>query len=431
MTTGTGKTTTARKMGQVYYDMGFLSCAEVIESSATELIGQFVGQTGPKTRALLEKALGKVLLVDESYRLSGSSFGTEALNELVDLLTKPKFVGKLIVILAGYENEINSLIAINPGLSSRFPEEIIFPNIGPGHCLQILERSLKQNEIEAPTLKDKRSPDYKSMIGLLEKLATTPNWGNARDVQTLAMTMVGCVYKSASNTTGPLSISSKDILGCIRSMLTERQSRASNLPPSNLADAPQQMTQSLDLPPQSTPTISTASATKQSAPDPGKYEPPIDQATDERDPGVTDEIWNQLQATKQAALDAQKLAGQLLQNQEQDLARAKALEAERTAELTRLAHQKAKDDAEMNELKRLREEARLREQMAQRAREKAAAELERVRREQQIKRQQEARAQQKLREMGVCPVGYNWIQMSGGYRCTAGGHWVGDRELGI
>ncbi len=96
---GTGKTTTARKMGQVYYDMGFLSSVEVIESSASELIGQFVGQTGPKTRAVLEKALGKVLLIDESYRLSGSSFGNEALDELVDLLTKPKFVGKLLLFL--------------------------------------------------------------------------------------------------------------------------------------------------------------------------------------------------------------------------------------------------------------------------------------------------------------------------------------------
>src|SRR5258707_4535296 len=55
---GTGKTTTARKMGQVYYDMGFLSSPEVIECSASDLVGQYVGQTGPKTKAIFEKALG-------------------------------------------------------------------------------------------------------------------------------------------------------------------------------------------------------------------------------------------------------------------------------------------------------------------------------------------------------------------------------------
>ena len=177
--------------------------------------------------------------------------------------------------------------------------------------------------------------------------------------------------------------------------------------------------------------VSTATATKQSAPDSGKHEPPIDQSTDERDPGVTDEIWNQLQANKQAALDAQKLAEQILQNQEQDLALAKTLEAERTAEVSRLAQQKAKDDAEMNELKRLREEARLREQMAQRAREKAAAESERFRKDRQENREQEAKAQQKLREMGVCPGGFRWIKMSGGYRCAGGVIGLGMRKWGF
>lgn len=65
---GTGKTTTARKMGQVYYDMGMLGSAEVIECSATDFVGQYVGQTGPKTQKQLEKGLGKILFIDEAYR---------------------------------------------------------------------------------------------------------------------------------------------------------------------------------------------------------------------------------------------------------------------------------------------------------------------------------------------------------------------------
>jgi SpoVK/Ycf46/Vps4 family AAA+-type ATPase len=90
-------------MGKVYYDMGFLSQAKVIESSATDLVGQYVGQTGPKVQKLMETALGKVLFIDEAYRLAEGHFATEAMDELVDCITKPKFAQKLIVILAGYD----------------------------------------------------------------------------------------------------------------------------------------------------------------------------------------------------------------------------------------------------------------------------------------------------------------------------------------
>ena len=82
-------------MGKVYYDMGFLATAEVIEVSATELVGQFVGQTGPKAHKLLERALGKILFVDEAYRLGEGQFAKEAMDEIVDCITKPKFVQKL------------------------------------------------------------------------------------------------------------------------------------------------------------------------------------------------------------------------------------------------------------------------------------------------------------------------------------------------
>ena len=106
-------------MGQVYYDMGFLSTAKVVECSASDLIGQYVGQTGPKTQKQLEKALGQVLFVDEAYRRAEGLFATEAVNELVDILTKPKFLGKMVVILAGYDDDMNRLLSVNPGPAHR------------------------------------------------------------------------------------------------------------------------------------------------------------------------------------------------------------------------------------------------------------------------------------------------------------------------
>ena len=74
-----------------------------------------------------KKGLGKVLFVDEAYRLGEGQFAKEAIDELVDSLTKPQFFGKLVVILAGYTENMNKLLKVNPGLSSRFPEEIIIP----------------------------------------------------------------------------------------------------------------------------------------------------------------------------------------------------------------------------------------------------------------------------------------------------------------
>src|SRR3954465_15657636 len=130
-------------MGKIFYDMGFLSTAEVVECSATDLVGQYVGQTGPKTQKLLEKALGKVLFIDEAYRLTEGVFAKEAMDEIVDCITKPKFAQKLIIILAGYDADINRLMSINPGLTSRFPEALQFNGLNPDDCTRLLTKLLR------------------------------------------------------------------------------------------------------------------------------------------------------------------------------------------------------------------------------------------------------------------------------------------------
>lgn len=164
---GTGKTTTARKLGQVFFDMGFLSSADVVECSATDLIGQYVGQTGPKTVQKLTEALGKVLFIDQAYRLGDGHFATEAINELVDSLTKPKFMGRIVVILAGYEADMNTLMSVNQGLSSRFPEELIFTNLAPKHCLTLRTNSLTAVNIDIPDKTEFPIPWIPKSVSLL------------------------------------------------------------------------------------------------------------------------------------------------------------------------------------------------------------------------------------------------------------------------
>ncbi|KAL9639722.1 MAG: hypothetical protein Q9204_000975 [Flavoplaca sp. TL-2023a] len=441
---GSGKTTTARKMGQVYYDMGFLASAEVFECSASDLVGQYVGHTGPKTKAQLEKALGKILFIDEAYRLSEGQFAAEATNELVDQLTKPQYLNKIVVILAGYDKDINKLISTNPGLSSRFPEEIIFKDMSPEHCIELLIKKLGQKHVIISTLDDIHSTAYRSMCEVFKQLAALPSFGNGREVETLAKKMLGFVYcQPAAGGTLTLTLAGDDAVQLTKQMLHERQDRSANMPNSSVELLPRAKAATADPRPpwasSSAPPSTAKNANTHDAdtkkPDPDSQAPTQTNhpsTSDDhppRDAGVSDEIWNQLQLDKQTQLAKQQQELADLQAREQALARAKALEAEKEKELAlaNLAKQKAKDDAEREEFKRRHEQARLAEQRARMERERINAELEKIK----VQKEKEVKAQRKLSEMGVCVMGFRWIKQTGGYRCAGGSHFVTERQLGL
>lgn len=444
---GTGKTTTARKVGQVYYDLGFLADVEVIECSASDLIGQYVGQTGPKTRAQLDKALGKVLFIDEAYRLAEGQFAAEAINELVDQLTKPKYTDKLLVILAGYAQEINKLISINPGLSSRFPEEINFMNMSPMQCLEVLERTLQKQNIQTPALTDPDSQIHGKMVGLIEQLRALPSWGNARDMKTLAKTLAGFVYKMNLPSPDGLTISENDVFHLTKAMLKERRDRCANLPPVlpfRPADQASYESQDQQRPPPP-PAGSSGQADETTGPSKESPEPPTPHDTDAkdeagapapegpetlRDDGVSDAIWTQLQADMTASESEPEISDDALWDQE-DVVSATweaAHDAERA--FRQLREKKAADEAEARELKRRQEEARIEQEKARRERERAKEELERLKALQE-RQEREKVVQERLRNMGVCVQGFQWIKQAGGYRCAGGSHYVGNDSLGV
>ncbi|KAL8734543.1 MAG: hypothetical protein Q9166_001443 [cf. Caloplaca sp. 2 TL-2023] len=438
---GTGKTTTARKMGQVYYDMGFLSSAEVFECSASDLVGQFVGHTGPKTTAQLEKALGKILFIDEAYRLSESSFASEAVNELVDQLTKPQYLNKIVVILAGYDKDINKLISTNPGLSSRFPEEVIFQNMSPEQCIELLQKKLGQKHVTIFSLDDIHSSAYRSMCDLFKQLAALPSFGNGREVETLAKTMLGFIYRQPV-TNGTLLLSEDDALRLTKTMLHERQDRSANMPNTSIEILPRATASAAgSQPPWASSAPPSAAKDQKSETEADKkgngsqtsasHDPSPSDCDTPRDPGVSDEIWNQLQLDKQAAIEKEQREAAVLQIQEEALAKAKTLEAEKALALETLAKQQAKDQAERQELKRRHEQARLAEHRARIEREQMLAELERVRVQQARRRDREVKAQKKLHDMGVCVAGFRWIKQPSGYRCAGGSHYVSDQQLGL
>ena len=126
---GTGKTTVARLVAQIYRTLGVVERGHLVETDRSGLVAGFVGQTATKVRAVVESALGGVLLIDEAYALvrgTESDFGREAIDTLVKMVEDHR--DDLVVILAGYPDEMALLVAANPGLKSRFPTSIHFPD---------------------------------------------------------------------------------------------------------------------------------------------------------------------------------------------------------------------------------------------------------------------------------------------------------------
>ncbi|KAF8523225.1 P-loop containing nucleoside triphosphate hydrolase protein [Gautieria morchelliformis] len=432
---GTGKTTTARKMGQVYYDMGFLSSGEVIECSASELVGEYVGQTGPKTQRVFEKALGRVLFIDEAYRLGEGQFAKEAIDEVVGLMTSERFASKIVVILAGYDREMNQLLDVNTGLSSRFPEEIIFEHMSPEHCLEILRKNLKAQDIQVRELEDSSSMAYQDMAKLIRSLSTLPSWGNARDILTLSKQMIITALRNVKPGGSALKLSGEDALACMQKMYSEKRARADNVPSTKPFGG---LLQQLPPPPaHHQPSIVTSHATKTAAPKPKREEKgnvePVGSG-ERRDADVSDQVWKELLADKRAAIQEAERRENNLQQLDSEIALQAVEEAEQQAQLAQLAHRKEQSQKEYaldDELKRRHEEERLKLLAAKVEREKIVAELEEKRRKALEERKQEAQVQAKLRAMGVCVAGFRWIKQSMGYRCAGGSHFISNAELGL
>ncbi|KAI3396201.1 hypothetical protein diail_339 [Diaporthe ilicicola] len=408
---GTGKTTTAKKMGKVFYDMGFLSKADVEECSATDLIGQYIGQTGPKVQAKLDAALGRVLFIDEAYRLAEGHFAKEAMDELVDATTKDKYAKKLIIILAGYENDINRLMKTNPGLTSRFPEVIDFRTLRADECVELLLQALKTQKSRLSSSKSRKKvnldisalqspgkPLVTKLNHLFSELAKQDSWASARDVTTVAKNIFNVVTKDEQGIAkGHLVVREDVIEDELTKMLRERASRSvdhSDLFPSlrGLDQVPSQLPTSSGGPQIKTQTTTKHCVTNHDSGPPGEEEGPVKKETvvnkaaepsgreTTRDAGVSDEVWDQLQRDRQAEEQREQ--------EYQDLLKAQRAASEKERE--RIVR------------KLLQEEER---------------------------RRKVEEAQKKLKAMGACPVGYAWIKQDGGYRCAGGSHYMSDAAV--
>jgi replication-associated recombination protein RarA len=132
---GTGKTTIARIIAKRLKEMNVIKTDTLIETERTGLVAGYVGQTALKTKEVIERALGGVLFIDEAYSLASDSFGKEAIDTLVKAMEDYK--DDLVVIVAGYNEDMEKFLSINAGLRSRFPNIIEFPDYTPTELLKI------------------------------------------------------------------------------------------------------------------------------------------------------------------------------------------------------------------------------------------------------------------------------------------------------
>ncbi len=148
-TPGTGKTTVVRLLGRIYKAMGLLSKGHVVEATRADLVGEFIGQTAPKTKAMITKARGGILFLDEVYALarSGSDnkdYGAEVIEMLLKEMSDGP--GDIAIIGAGYPNEVNAFLESNPGLKSRFSQHFHFEDYLPDELMLIAGAALKKEE---------------------------------------------------------------------------------------------------------------------------------------------------------------------------------------------------------------------------------------------------------------------------------------------
>ena len=176
---GTGKTTVARLLSEIYGIIGVLSKGQLIEVDRTALVGEYIGQTSQKTKAVINTAMGGILFIDEAYALSDGGkedYGKEAIAVLLKEMEDNR--EDLVVIVAGYTDEMENFININPGLKSRFNKYIKFEDFTGEQLFEILQRMLKKNQYV--------------MTGQLEYLirnylenVNKSKFGNARGVRNL------------------------------------------------------------------------------------------------------------------------------------------------------------------------------------------------------------------------------------------------------
>jgi probable Rubsico expression protein CbbX len=176
---GTGKTTVAMRMADVLHRLGYARKGHVVAVTRDDLVGQYIGHTAPKTKDVLKKAMGGVLFIDEAYYLhrpeNEKDYGQEAIEILLQVMENQR--DDLVVILAGYQDRMESFFSSNPGISSRIAHHIEFPDYTDEELLQIADLTLAEWNYHFDPGARQAFTEY------LAVRRTRPHFANARSVR--------------------------------------------------------------------------------------------------------------------------------------------------------------------------------------------------------------------------------------------------------
>ncbi len=178
---GTGKTSVARKMGEVLQSMDILPTNRVLEVSRATMVGKYMGETPKIVNALCDKAMGGVLFIDEAYMLGdgGDQYGKEAVDTLIKRMEDDR--GKFVVIAAGYRDKMEEFLQMNPGLASRFTHKLHIDDYNEDELLAIFKQMAQKDQYTLSPTAEFKALDtiYKMVLGKDE------SWGNAREMRNL------------------------------------------------------------------------------------------------------------------------------------------------------------------------------------------------------------------------------------------------------
>jgi probable Rubsico expression protein CbbX len=176
---GTGKTTMAMHMGELLAELGYLRKGQLITATRDDLVGQYVGHTAPKTKEVLKRAMGGVLLIDEAYYLyrpeNERDYGQESIEILLQFMENHR--DDLVVILAGYKDRMDDFFRSNPGMASRIAHHIDFPDFALEDLLKIANSMLEQEEYRFSPQAAEAFAEYVSLR------MRQPRFSNARSIR--------------------------------------------------------------------------------------------------------------------------------------------------------------------------------------------------------------------------------------------------------
>lgn len=188
---GTGKTTVANKIGMLFKEIGLLPRGHLVEARRKDLIGSYIGQTAPRTEAVIDRAIGGVLFIDEAYALNdnqrpesgGMSYGDECITTLLTQMENRK--GEFVVIVAGYPEEMNNFLDSNPGLRSRFDQTWNFRDYTNDELLQIMRLRAHKDDYVIDSACDQK------ILSIFSSMKRDKHFGNARTARNLLQSMKG------------------------------------------------------------------------------------------------------------------------------------------------------------------------------------------------------------------------------------------------